>query len=212
MKTTGRQDPNFSGTRRNFLKSAGVLTLATPAVITASPKPMPETAQWWHGRGRLELLAEGLIPIDFVLPPLDPPPALPPNLAPRLRATFPKVGTKDVLAVQVYLAPLPPQGTVPLETPPPPIVPDPNPTFSYFEMKVSAVELSCQPDPNLTLLGRVLVNAPAMFGDMTGAGFALTTGFMLHEDTPTDFFMLGAHVPGHHTTIAPEGHGTLIIR
>jgi hypothetical protein len=35
---------------------------------------------------------------------------------------------------------------------------------------------------------------------------------VLQQDGSTDFAMLGVHVPGSHTTIAPQGKGALVIR
>ncbi|MBI5387740.1 MAG: twin-arginine translocation signal domain-containing protein [Verrucomicrobia bacterium] len=219
MKTTVQQSSNLSGTRRSFLKSAGVLALAAPATLQAQSHPMPPHSEWWHGRGRLGLLAEGVIPnlpvepaIPWVLPPLIPPPPLPPGLEVRLRATFPLHRARHVLAVQIFV--VPPAAPLPLPVAPPlvPESPDDPLTLSYFEVAVTAVELSRHPSPNLALVGHVLVNNPAMFGNVTGASFVLTTGFVLHDDAPVDFAMLGTHVPGNHTTIAPQGKGTLVIR
>ena len=219
MKSPSVSTTNLCGSRRTFLKSASVLALAAPASLSAQAfRQPPPQSQWWHGRGRLQLLAEGVIPLNFVLPPLvqaQDPPQDPPVMAPRLRVTFPLPRTKDVLAVQIYLAP-PPSDSVPLPLPvAPPLVPqsptDPI-TLSYLEAKITAVELSSKPELNLALVGHVLVNDPAMFPGLTGAGFVLTAGYGILADGQPGFKMLGVHVPGNHTTIAPQGAGTLSIR
>lgn len=220
MKTAIVPNPSLSGSRRSFLKSAGVLALGAPAAM-ASPLPTLSGIPPWVCP---QLVAEGVVPaipvtppIPWVLPPLDSNPLtpeidplpLPPGLEVLLRATFP-VRDRNVLAIQLYMVPV---GTpLPLPQPPPPILPGDNPTLAYLEVRVKWIELSCQPQPNFALTGKVILHNPQFpgFGNQLGATAVVTAGFARVEGRAT-FNMLAANVAGNHVTVAPQAVGKLVL-
>jgi hypothetical protein len=216
MNTTAQQGSNLSGTRRSFLKSAGLLALGAPAAMAM---PFPSISAPAH-LCRAQFVAEGVIPmipvappIPWVLPPLDGNPMtpdidplpLPPGFEVRLRATFP-VRDRNILAVQLFMVPA---GTpLPLPEALPPILPDPNPTMAYYEVRVAWIEIGCRPQPTISLTGRVVLHNPQFpgFGDQTGATTVVSAGFA-HSPEGVTFNMLMANVAGSHITVAPQAGG-----
>jgi hypothetical protein len=222
-----------TGNRRSFLKSAGALVLAAPAALASTSRTRPETSEWWHCRDGVQLLAEGVIPdievdpaIPWVLPPMDvdpvtpgiQPPPIPPGFEVRLRASFPVGGTKNLLAVQIYVVP---QG-LPL---PLPEAPEPDPalgTISYYQMEVEDVRLGTSPVPgagfrlpSFVLSGKAISNpVPSPFGDLTGAPCMVSASYQITDPTAgsTAFVMLGAACAGNHASLAPAGNGTLMLK
>jgi hypothetical protein len=224
MKQNPTTNTAFSGNRRRFLKSAGVLALAAPAVMADPPKPMPGPSQWWHSRLGLQLLAEGIIPnipvepaIPWVLPPMIPPPPISPGFEVRLRATFPVGRMKHLLAVQIYVVPM--GLPLPLPEAPPPTPPG---TISYYEMEVEDIHLGTSPIPgaagrlpSLMISGKATANpVPSPFGDLTGAPCVVSASFDITDPRQgeADFVLLGAACAGNHVTLAPAGRGTLTLR
>lgn len=215
MKTTVQQSSNLPGSRRSFLKSAGLLALGAPAAMAATLPTLSCPPQLC----RAQFVAEGVIPmipvappIPWVLPPLVGVP-LPEGLEVRLRATFP-ARDRNILAVQLFMVPITdPPMPLPLLEPLPPILPDPNPTMAYYEVRVAWVEIGCRPQPTISLTGRVVLHNPQFpgFGDLTGATAVVSAGFAPGADGAT-FSMLTANVAGSHTTVAPMAKGSLMFR
>ena len=186
---------------------------------------MPPQSQWWQGRGRFALLAEGVMPFSFVLPPPSLPP-LPPGTPPleaRLRATFPVGRRRNLLGVQVFLVP---EGLPILPWPVvPPLMPklptDPV-TISYFEVEVQDIQIGTSPVagtidrlPSFAITGKAVTNAiPSPFGDVTGAPCVVSASFLITDPMTgaADFVFLGGACAGNHVSIAPQGKGTLLIR
>ncbi len=225
MKPKLTENTVLSGNRRSFLKSAGVLALAAPAVMAGQPKPMPGPSQWWRCRNGVQLLAEGVLPFSFVLPPPQfpsPPPGTPP-LEARLRVTFPLGRTKDLLAVQVFLVPegLP---ILPLPAAPPlvPQAPTDPVTISYFEMEVADIQFGTSPVPgtaarlpSFAFSGLGVANpVPSPFGDLTGAPCMVSASFLITDASKgeADFDFLSAACAGNHVSMAPSGKGNLVMR
>lgn len=205
----------LSGDRRSFLKSAGLLAVGAPAVMgttlpTLSCPPL---------YSRVQFVAEGVIPlapvappIPWVLPPLVGIP-LPEGFEVRLRATFP-ARDRSILAVQLFALPITdPPTPLPLPEPLPPILPAPNPTMAYYEVRVGWVEINLRPSPTFSLTGRVVKHNPQFpgFGDLTGATAVVSAGFTPGADGAT-FSMLTANVAGSHVSVAPVAKGALTFR
>jgi hypothetical protein len=222
--TQSAANPVLSGNRRSFLKSAGVLALAAPAVMADPPRPMPGPSQWWHCRDGLLLLAEGVIlnipvepAIPWVLPPMIPPPPIPPGFEVRLRATFPVGRREKLLAVQIYVVP---EG-LPAPLPEAP-APTPPGTISYYEMEVEDIRLGSSPVPgapvrlpSFAISGKAIANpVPSPFGDLTGAPCVVSASFCFTDPKKgaADMVLLGAACAGNHVTIAPAGKGTLMLK
>jgi len=225
MKTTVVQNPKLSGSRRSFLKSAGLLACSAPAAMAVPFGSVSGAPQLC----RAQVVAEGLVPvipvqppIPWVLPPLDGNPytpeidplPLPPNAQVRLRVTFP-VRDRSVLAIQLYMlmvedpASPPP---LPLPQPPPPILPEPNPTMAYLEVGVKWIEVGYRPQPTIAFTGKVILHNPQFpgFGNQLGATAVVTAGFALVDGGAT-FTMLAANVAGNHVTVAPQAVGKLVL-
>lgn len=232
MKQKQTKNTVLSGNRRSFLKSAGVLALAAPAVMANPPNSMPGHAEWWHSRNGLVLLAEGVIPnipvdppIPWVLPPMDvdpvtpgiQPPPIPPGFEVRLRATFPVGRMKDLLAVQIYVVPT----GLPLPLPEAP-TPTPPGTIAYYEMEVEDVQLGTSPVPgaairlpSLAISGKAIANpVPSPFGDLTGAPCMVSASLAVTDPRKgdADFVLLGDACAGNHVSMAPAGKGTLRLK
>jgi hypothetical protein len=208
-KPTSTDNPTFSGNRRTFLKSAGLLAVGAPAAM-AVPFPSISSPPLLC---RAQFVAEGVIPIipvappiPWVLPPLVGVP-LPEGFEVRLRTTFP-VRDRNILAVQLIAWPV----GVPLPEPLPPILPEPNPTMAYYEVRVAWVEIGCRPKPTISLTGRVVLHNPQFpgFGDQTGATAVVCAGFSQGPAGVT-FNMLTANVAGSHITVAPQAVGKLLM-
>lgn len=223
QKLTSTMDTGLFGNRRSFLTSAGLLALTAPAAMARpSRRSMPEPAEWWHRRNGFVLLAEGVVPLSFVLPPPDLT-GIPSGLEARLRLTFPVGMTKYLLTFQVFLVP---EGLpfLPLPVAPPlvPSSPDDPVTISYGEVHVEDVLLGTSPVagtsdklPSFAISGMVISNSiKSPFGDLTGAPCTVSASYK--TTTPAtgaaDFVMLGVMAAGSHTTIAPTGKGSLVIR
>jgi hypothetical protein len=220
MKRTDIQTPNLSGSRRSFLKSAGLLAFSAPAAMAVPFLSVSGAPQWC----RAQFVAEGVIPmipvvppIPWVLPPLDANPMtpdidplpLPEGFEVRLRTTFP-VRDRNILAVQLFTVPV---GTpLPLPEALPPILPDPNPTMAYYEIRVAWIEIGCRPQPTIGLTGRVVLHNPQFpfYGDQTGATAVVSGGFVPGARGAT-FTMLMANVAGSHITVAPQAAGKLVL-
>lgn len=199
--------------------------MASPAAIAAhGGPPLTPDSQKSHGT-HIALLAEGVVPLSFVLPPpqIPPPPSGAPALEARLRITFPIRRSANALAIQVYFVP---QGLPVLPLPEaPPLVPD-DPTdpvtISYFEVDVVDLQLgdspvagSAQRLRSFTLTGRVTANpVPSPFGDLTGAPCVVSASFHLASPRTgeTDFVFLTSMVAGNHVTVAPTGKGLLRLK
>lgn len=208
--------------RRSFLRGAGILALVSPAIATAHGGASPQAERRWSRRHQLSLLAEGVVPLSFVLPPpqIPPPPPDAPPLEARVRVTFPIRRAAPVLAVQVFFVP---EGLPVLPLPAvPPLVPtsptDPV-TISYFEIEVDDILLGISPVPGSTaelpsflLAGKVLSN-PVLspFGDLTGAPAVVSASYRVTSPPTGDaeFIFLGGLVAGNHATVAPAGKGNL---
>ncbi len=225
-------NPVFSGNRRAFLKSAGLLAVATPMVVSARSTPPPAASEWWHGQNAFRILAEGVIqnipvdpPIPWVLPPMDTdptkegiqPPEIPDGYEVRLRVVFPVGRTRDLLAVQIYAVPvgLP----LPLTEAP---VPEPPGTISYYTAEVTHVQAGESPVPgsaarlpSLLVAGKVLSN-PVLspFGDLTGSPCTVSASFYITDPVgaKAGFVLLSAACAGNHVSFAPSGSGMLVLK
>lgn len=220
--------------RRRFLAATGLLALVAPGAM-AGTKMLPglkmgkqvsagkAAPEWWHARNALVLLAEGVVPANFVLPPLPETPDDTPSLEARLRVSYPISATKNLLAIQVFLVPadIP---DLPWPVAPPLIPAEPNDpvTISYAEVRIDDIRFAVAPMPGtedelptFAISGEILSNdIQSPFGDLKGASCIVTAGFDTLDATTgeTDFVMLGATVPGNHTSIAPAGQGTLRMK
>jgi hypothetical protein len=190
------------GSRRTFLRSAGLLAVSSPLALAG-------------GMGRVvskhfEMLAEGVIDPRFVLPPVDLP--LPPGLEFRARYMFPIARTRNVLGLQVFVAP----DNLPLPLPEAPLLTEPA-TISYFEVRIDDIQFGTSPVAGVShrlaafvLSGRTISN-PVLspFGDLTDAPTAWWSSFEItDQDTgAADFTFLGGAVAGSHATVAPAGKG-----
>lgn len=222
----------YSGNRRAFLKSAGLLAVATPMAVSARSTPPPAASEWWHGQNAFRILAEGVIPnipvdppIPWVLPPMDTdpiaegiqPPAIPDGFEPRLRAAFPVGRTRNLLAVQIYVVPI--GSPLPLPAAP---APEPPGTISYYTAEVTHVQVGESPVPgsaarlpSLLVTGKVLSN-PVLspFGDLTGSPCMLSTSFYITDPVAAkaEFVLLSAACAGNHVSFAPSGGGMLVLK
>lgn len=209
-QTTPTTDTKLPGNRRTFLKSASLLTLAAPALLAGQGRVVSK---------HFQLLAESVINMDYVIPPPDV--VLPPGVQGRFRVTFPLPGTKNVLAVQIFIVP---EG-LPLPLPEaPPLVPqspaDPF-TISYFEVEIADIQIGAspvlgfpEPLPSFLLSGATISN-PVLspFGDLTGAPCALSASFQITNPATGEagIHFLAGSTAGSHTTIAPTGRGFVQI-
>jgi hypothetical protein len=219
--------------RRSFLAATGLLALATPGAVADPEKKLPglmrgsqligrgsSTSGWWHARNGLVLLAEGVLPLDYVLPPPPVPGDI--SLEARLRVSFPSGTAKNLLAFQIFLVPTGVAG-VPWPVVPPLVPANENDpvTISYSEARIDDIQFATSPVvgteaklPTFTISGEILSNeVPSPFGNLTGAACIVTAGFDIRNASgETDFIMLGVAVPGNHTSIAPECQGTLLMK
>lgn len=187
--------------RRNFLSGAGAFACigASAGLSSAQDSGQPEIVQF---------LAEGVVPVAFVLAPQPPPMA--PDLAAaiaagtmeiRQRLTF-TPGTM-ILKGQIYVAP--PDAPMLSPADPPPTLP---PTLSLFNIAVERIWYGQKPK-FLLLAGSVLSNPVVTpFGDTTGRLVAISTAYD-DSGTSTKFVMMCLTVVGGYTVASPSGVGTL---
>jgi len=183
---------------------------------------MPGQSQWWRGRNRLILMADGFVDPAFVLPP--PGPIVIPMMnrpAVRMRVIFPLSDVKGLLGVQITIEDLDWNLPVPLPDPLPPGVPEPIP-FSFIEAEVSDVTFGSRPlygsaDRKLAfaLSGKVLANpVPSPFGDLTGEPMTVSGGYEIIDSRTgaAAFTFLGALAAGSHVSVCPTAVGVLQVR
>jgi hypothetical protein len=192
----------LGGSRRNFLRSAGLLAVSAPLALAG-------------GMGRVvsehfELLAEGVIDPRFVLPPVDFP--LPPGLESRARYMFPIARSRNVLGLQVFVSP----EDLPLPLPEAPPLTE-QVTISYLEVRIEDIQFGTSPVAGVAhrlaafLLSGKIISNPVVspFGEMTDAPFAMWSSFEItnQETGAADFKFLGGATAGSHVTVAPAGKG-----
>lgn len=100
----------------------------------------------------------------------------------------------------------------PWGTSPSPVLPEPNPTQAYMEVRISAAEPSAQPQPLLAILGRVTRHEPQFpgFGNQMGALATVTMGYA-PAAAGAMFAMLTTTVSGNHTTVVPVAFGRVSL-
>lgn len=186
--------------RRNIVQAGAMSAVA--AVAHAQQDPGPQ---------RVELFAEGIIPVG-PWPFIAPPPPLPPEiiqeinagrLEGRLRVTYPAQG--NVILLQVYFAwpysPLGPAQDPPYTTPP---------TGTLVEIRPQRVIVTRS--PNTILVDGVVCEdrVVAPYGPFRGRAAAISLEY--EGEGRTRFNMLAATVVGSHTASCPTAVGTLTIR
>ena len=185
--------------RRSVIKAAAMT--AAGSIATAQVDPGPQ---------RIELFAEGIIPVA-PWPFIAPPPPLPDEilqeiaarrLEGRLRVTYPAAG--NVVLVQVYFAhpftPLGPAQDPPYSTPP---------TGTLFEIRPQRVIVTRSPR---TILIDGVVSADrvvAPYGPFMGRAAAIALEY--EAEGRTRFSMMGVTVVGSHNAYCPVAVGTLAI-
>lgn len=177
--------------------------------------------------GKFRMLAEGIVSMDFALPPDSFP--LPNEiimaldqglLEIRQRIVYPVAykSINNLLTVQIFTVPLITemgnllyeQPLIPLPEAPPLETP---PTISYLRLKMTQIECSEGQKSGLVVLGKVFDNPlESPFGDLSGLSMALSTGYELLEDGTTRFIMLGGTVAGNHIAWSSEAYGYLQVR
>lgn len=230
-------------TRRGFLATSGLVALTTPAALadtlrlpglrkgsqvtpagTGTSTAITYPDGWWLVRNALVMKAEGVVPLDFVLPPLDAAgiPVSLLNQEARLRITYPVTPTRNLLSFHVFLAPIGSLMPWPVVPPPTPVSPTDAITISYGEVRIDDAQLGSthisgvEPVlPSLGILGRVVSNSvPSPFGNVTSAPCHVSCAFQVTDLATgwTEFSGLVATFAGSHLFSSPLAEGWITVK
>jgi|SRR5215831_17885977 len=155
------------------------------------------SAEGRSGLGRrVQLVAEGVVDLQFVIPPGVPAP--PDGLEYRGRFLFP-AGAADVLDAMIFVAPKGSANGV-----------EPLLVISRWLTRIDRFESSHSPENNLLLTGRVIATpVPSPFGPQLGRLAAYTGGYSAGRNAT--FTRFGGSLSGNHTTLLPTATGSLIL-
>ncbi len=135
----------------------------------------------------------------------------PPEMKFRVRYRFP-IGGRDVLGLQVFVAPDPEDALFGLAVPEEMLISDGTIWLQEIAINGPVDHPSYGSKPTFAILGRIITNRiPSPFGEIVGRTFTLASAFD-GEGDDVMFYLLGGTAAGSHATFVHEANGSFRYR